>query len=114
MYAYTMTVDQPVELYGKVSQEVEKQLHRPLGDGCLVHLATKTATGFRVTEVWESREACESFGEQVMRPTVGRFLSQEAMEQGPPPSEDWEVIRLQVDTANLPAVGSAPAAASTR
>jgi len=45
LYAYSMTVEQPAEMYDKVNAELEEELHRPLPQGCLVHLATRTATG---------------------------------------------------------------------
>ncbi len=99
LYAYSMTVEQPAEMYDKVNAELEEELHRPLPQGCLVHLATRTATGFRVTEVWESHEACDRFADEVMRPLIGRVMGQQMLEQGPPPSEDWDVMRLEVDAA---------------
>jgi len=34
-----------------------------------------------------------------MRPLIGRVMGQQMLEQGPPPSEDWDVMRLEVDAA---------------
>ena len=33
---------------------------------------TPTAEGFRITEVWESHEAVDRYGDEVIRPAIGR------------------------------------------
>jgi hypothetical protein len=49
--------------------------HRGAGaPGCVFHWVTKTDRGFRVTDVWESRESFEKFSEEKIGPlfrTVG-------------------------------------------
>ena len=38
--------------------------------GLIVHTAGFTGEGFRIFEVWESREQCEKFMDEVVMPTV--------------------------------------------
>ena len=93
-WAHMMDVPQPIEMYDQVQAEVEKQLGRPLHPECLLHMVTQTDTGFRVTEVWESHEAADRFGDEVLQPIIGRVVGQQVLEQGPPPTEELHLHRL--------------------
>ncbi|MFI5491866.1 hypothetical protein [Actinoplanes sp. NPDC051859] len=64
MYAMTMEVPAPVELYDKIHAEL---LRRTTGsvEGLLVHIGRATARGFEVIEIWESREQFEHFAQEV-------------------------------------------------
>jgi hypothetical protein len=68
------TLDQYDQVLGKMGLE----RGGPLPDGGLFHWVTPTDGGFRVTDVWESREKFDSFSEAQIGP-----LSQEAG-LGPP------------------------------
>ncbi|MDQ2938914.1 MAG: hypothetical protein M3R23_00115 [Actinomycetota bacterium] len=53
------------------NQVVEKMGFEPGGSGApggLFHWATKTDNGFRVTDVWETRERFEQFAEEQIVP----------------------------------------------
>jgi quinol monooxygenase YgiN len=102
-YAFTMDVAQPVEAYERVHSALMQRLGRELPTGCLVHLATKTEDGFRVIEVWESREASDRFNEEVMRPLIVEVsgIPQDVVEQGPPPTQELQVLGLTVDERAL-------------
>jgi hypothetical protein len=106
-YAYTMDVGQPIEMYERVREELEHQLGRTIPQGCLVHLVTRTDSGFRVTEVWESHEAADRFGDEIMRPLISRVTGRTDAElaQNPPASEELHVHRLEIDTAALATSG---------
>lgn len=95
MYAFQMDVLQPVEDYDRVHDEIERRLGGKLADGCLVHLVTLIDGGFRVTEVWETHEAADRFGDEVMRPVIESVLGAEATAAGPPPSQELDVHHLQ-------------------
>ncbi|GAC1324900.1 MAG: hypothetical protein NVSMB13_07070 [Mycobacteriales bacterium] len=99
-----MDVDQPIEMYDGVRAEVEKQLGQSTPAGCLMHLVTRTDSGFRVTEVWESHEAADRFGDEVMRPTIEQVAGPEIAAQGPPPSEELEVHRLAIGAQSAASV----------
>jgi hypothetical protein len=38
--------------------------------GLIIHTAGFTGDGFRIFEVWESRDQCEKFNQEVVMPTV--------------------------------------------
>ena len=106
-YAFSMEVDQPVEMYKTVHSALMQRLGRELPTGCLLHLATQTDTGFRVIEVWESHVAADRFGDEVMRPLIAEVsgITQEALEQqGPPPSQELQLLSLTVNAKDLVAV----------
>jgi hypothetical protein len=96
MYAFSMDVGMPVEMYQRVSAELSKELGGSLPEGCLMHLATRTGSGFRVTEVWQSHEQSDRFGDQVMRPLIERIAGPEATAGGPPPSQELDVLRFEI------------------
>lgn len=83
MYAYEMDVAMPIEDYDRVYAEIHG---RPsdLAEQCLLHLVTRTDTGFRVTDVWETHQAADRWGDEVMRPTIERVFGAEMAASGPP------------------------------
>ena len=95
MYAYSMDVLQPLESYDEVHAEVERRLGGKPADGCLLHLVTRIDGGFRVTEVWESREAADRFSDEHMREVIGSVMGPEAVAAGPPPAQELDVHHLQ-------------------
>ncbi len=97
MYAHQMDVAQPIEMYDKVSAEVQKRLGRPTPEGCLIHLVTVTDAGFRVTEVWDSQEAMDKFGDSIMRPTIESIMGSDMAADGPPPSQELKLHRAVVN-----------------
>jgi hypothetical protein len=95
MYAFSIDVPQPVEVYEKVLAALrEAGQHQP--DARLFHMAVPTDSGFRVTEIWESHEAVDRYGDQVMRPTIERIAGAEAVAGGPPPNQEFTVLGLQL------------------
>ncbi|HEY6888670.1 MAG TPA: hypothetical protein VI300_12850 [Solirubrobacter sp.] len=68
-----MPIAQIIEMPGAGSREYEQAfaLIHPGGawpDGQLSHIAGPTPDGFRVIDVWESREAFERFERDVLQP----------------------------------------------
>jgi hypothetical protein len=96
MYAYQMDVAQPISMYDQVHAEVQRRLGKPTPDECLMHLATATDGGFRITEVWTSHEACDRFSDEVLRPIIGEVVGQEMLAAGPPPSTELDVRALEL------------------
>jgi hypothetical protein len=62
----------------------------------ILHLAVPTDGGFRVTEVWESHEAVDLYGDEVMRPTIERIAGGDVVAGGPPPSQEFTLLGLQL------------------
>lgn len=75
-----------LEQYDEV---VARMGFRPGGSGApgaLFHWVARTTDGIRVTDVWESREAFESFAQEKIGP-----LTQEVGVEGPPDTTIIEV-----------------------
>lgn len=85
----------PVEHYVAVMNELKTN-----GNGApaerLVHFCAPTAEGFRITEVWESHEAADKFGDDAIRPAIVKIVGEEAVAGGPPPNNEFALIGLQV------------------
>ena len=58
------TLDQ----YDQVIQKMGLSLGGPMPDGGISHWVTATDDGFRVTDVWESREQFDKFAEEQIGP----------------------------------------------
>ena len=95
MYGYSMDVAMPLEDYDRVQAEIQGHMG-DLADQLLLHLVTRTDGGFRVTDVWETHEAADRFGDEVMRPAIERLFGAEMAAGGPPPSQELDVHHLQV------------------
>ena len=65
-YAYVQDVTGDWETYTQAAQ----RLGDTPPDGMIVRFAGTTSVGFRVIEVWESREAWEAFRDDCLRPTM--------------------------------------------
>jgi hypothetical protein len=76
------TLDQ----YDQVIQKMGFQPRGPSVPGCLFHWATPTANGFRVTDVWETREQFDQFAQEKIGP-----LAAEAGITSPPKPTFYEV-----------------------
>jgi hypothetical protein len=100
MYAFSIDIPMPIERYSAVTKELEAS-----GNGApperVLHLCTPTADGFRITEVWESHEAVDRYGDEVIRPTIARVVGADAVAGGPPPNQEFELAGLQVRAERL-------------
>jgi hypothetical protein len=94
MYAFQMDVEQPLAMYDAVNAELTKLNGNKLPDGLLMHMATTTATGFQVIEVWESHEIADRYGDEVMRPVIERIGGADMAAGGPPPSRELNLHNL--------------------
>lgn len=68
-YATHTTVQAPAAMYDAIHARVLATT-RGIVEGLLVHLARPTPTGFEVFEVWESREHCAAFSQDVLGPIM--------------------------------------------
>lgn len=95
MYAFQMDVSQPLEMYDRVTAALEQSGQAQPPDR-LLHMCVQIDGGFRITEVWESHEACDRYGDVVMRPTIERVAGPEVV-AGPPLSEELGLHSLRLD-----------------
>ena len=100
-YGFVMDVPAPIDLYDALHAEIARRsAARGGADGLLVHLARETRDGFQVTEVWESKEQCDRFTVDVVRPALAELSG------GQPPApeparEEFEPRGLIVPAAHV-------------
>jgi len=75
-----------LEQYDEVIRKMGFEPGGPGGPGGLFHWVTQTDTGIRVTDVWETREAFDTFAREKIGP-----LGQEVGFAGPPETQFFEV-----------------------
>jgi hypothetical protein len=100
MYAFSVDVSMPIAQYAAVMNGL-KESGQDATPERLVHFCTETAEGFRITEIWETHEAADRFGDEAIRPVIGRILGEEALAQGPPPNHEFELAGLQLRAERL-------------
>lgn len=77
-YAYVQDVAEDWENYARVAAA----LGDGVPEGLIVHAAGPTDWGFRIIDVWESRDAWERFRNERLRPAV-RAAAGDAAEREP-------------------------------
>ena len=94
VYGVITHVAAPIEAYDAVHAKfLAKQADTPM-DSLLVHIGCRDGDGFRVIEIWESREKFEQFNREVVAPMV--VEAAEAAPDGAPRIEEFEVRGLVV------------------
>ena len=92
-----MTMDVPVSRADLEAVSAELGTHDNPPDGLIVHVATATATGVHVTDVWASEAAFEKFRDDQLVPTMMKFMAEHNMppETAPHPQleEAFDVVR---------------------
>lgn len=87
-YGVVTTVSGPVAMYDAVHAEISRRVGASI-DGLLTHVGWATSDGFRVLEVWESKEHLDRFTRDVVGPVIESFGAPPAGggegEQGPSP-----------------------------
>ena len=98
-YGFVMDVPAPIQFYDALHAEIARQAAGGV-DGMLVHLGRETPGGFQVTEIWESKELCDHFNQEVVGPAIARLTGGQ-----PPPVEpgmqEFEPRGLIVPAAHL-------------
>jgi hypothetical protein len=75
MPAFAVVIDVPASW--EVYRRVQDDLGEVVPDGLLVHSAGPTESGFRIVDVWASRDAFESFQRDRLGPVVARHIDPE-------------------------------------
>jgi hypothetical protein len=99
-YAFTVDVAAPMEQYDVLHAEIGRRSGDRV-DGMLVHFARATDTGFQVTEVWESREQCERFNNEVMGPIVAEMAAGQPMPATEPVMTEFEARGLLLGSRTM-------------
>jgi hypothetical protein len=83
--------DSSAEIYDAVSAKLDVENDPP--EGIIVHTAiAEEGKGLRIVDVWESREAFESFREQRLMPAVESVLSERGITPAGPPTYEFSEI----------------------
>jgi hypothetical protein len=98
-YGFVMDVPAPIEFYDALHAEVARLAAGGV-DGMLVHVGRETRGGFQVTEIWESKELCDRFNEEVVGPALTR-LSGGQPPPGEPVMQEFEPRGLIVPAARV-------------
>ena len=92
--AFAFVQDFPVQ-DGDASTANYDAIHAAIMDkvsgptGLIIHTAGFTGDGFRIFEVWETREQCEKFTREVVMPTVMEVA--DAAGDAPPTTTAYEL-----------------------
>ena len=90
----TFGVPASPESYDQTVPLVEELTHG-LMDGCIVHIMSPTATGYRVTEVWESEAHWRRFREGILTPLLQRLTGEESPQQPEPAPFPVHAVRAR-------------------
>jgi hypothetical protein len=78
------------EIYDAVNANLD--VHNSPPEGLILHTAAPSADGgFRIFDVWESRDAFERFNEERLGPAIMEVVGGEGPPQPPPPPEFYEL-----------------------
>jgi hypothetical protein len=99
MYGIVTEVPAPVELYDAAHAAIGRHSGAKI-DGLLVHIGRSTSSGFQVIEVWESREHCDRYNQEVVGPVMTDLAQGQSPPVVPPPVE-FDVRGLVIPAANL-------------
>ncbi|HEY4990492.1 MAG TPA: hypothetical protein VFC16_06655 [Nakamurella sp.] len=92
-----MTMDVPVSRADLEAVSADLGTHDNPPDGLVVHVATATADGVRVVDIWESQAAFEKFRDDQLMPSMQKFMAEHnmSMDQAPSPrlDEAFDVVR---------------------
>jgi hypothetical protein len=89
--------DSTPEIYDAVSAKLDAEGNPPAG--MIVHTAiAEEGGGMRIVDVWESREAFESFRDQRLVPAVESVLSERGITPAGPPTYEFSEIHHVIKT----------------
>jgi hypothetical protein len=92
-YGIVIDVPAPIEMYDAVHAAVIGRTGSSI-DGLLCHIGRPTEGGFQIVEVWESKEDCDRYNDQVVGPVIAELSGGREMPPGESVSEQFEVRGL--------------------
>ena len=92
-YGVVFTVAAPIEVYDVLHAELD----RFPADGLVLHFGQPVDGGFKVTEIWESKEHLDRYNAEVLGPAIGRLAAGRPL---PPPAvETFDVRGIRIPAA---------------
>lgn len=95
-YAWVQDVPITVEIYDQIKAQIMEKTGGQPPEGAIVHVVQKLPNGLRYLDVWESKEACDRFTEEILHPIVWRALKGSGMPipQSEPPRNEIDVYEV--------------------
>ena len=81
-HGLVMKVTAPTDLYDALHAEVERR-SAGRADGLLLHVGRATDDGFEVLEIWESKDKCDRFFAEIVRPAMDAVSGAHAPRSAP-------------------------------
>ena len=93
-----MTQDLPVSRADIEAVSADVGATEKLPDGLIVHIATETADGVHIVDIWESAEHYERFNAERLGASVAKVMTERGISMdGPPPAgtitEAFDLVR---------------------
>lgn len=92
-----MTMDLPIPRADLEAVSADLGTHDNPPEGLIVHVATATADGVHVTDIWENQAAFEKFRDDQLMPSMVRYMAEHnmSMDEAPQPTldETFDVVR---------------------
>jgi hypothetical protein len=92
-----MTMDVPVSRADLEAVSADLGTHDNPPDGLIVHVATATADGVHVMDIWESAADFEKFRDNQLLPSMQKYMTEHkmSMDDAPHPQLDeaFDVVR---------------------
>jgi hypothetical protein len=98
-FGIVVDVPAPIEFYDALHAELRRRVPGPV-EGLLCHVARRTATGFQVVEVWDSREQYARYEDEFIGPAITQ-LSGGQEPPAPPVVEEFSPRGLVVPAADV-------------
>jgi len=98
-HGIVMKVPAPTEFYDALHTEVGRR-STGRADGLLLHVGRATGDGFEVLEIWESKDTCDRFFAEVVRPAMDAVSGAHAR-RGEPVTTEFEPRGLIIPSAAI-------------
>lgn len=82
-HAFFYDVPGTPEMYAKIKEAIGDEEPK----GLVVHIVTRTETGLRHTDIWDSQDDWARYRDGRVRPAVERVLAAAGLTPVPPPAE---------------------------
>jgi hypothetical protein len=100
-HGLVMKVPAPTDFYDALHAEVGRR-SSGRADGLLLHVGRVVDDGFEVVEIWESKDTCDHFFAEVVRPAVASVSGAHAL-RGEPLTMEFEPLGLIIPSAAIAA-----------
>lgn len=83
----------PIQMLDAVTKEMDVKADPP--DGLIVHVHYEEGGRVRVTDVWESQQAYETFSEQRLRPAMEKVAAEHGMDLAQSEQPETAFVEVQ-------------------